>query len=343
MSLRFGLIGCGEIGRLRAEAVRLSPSMSLTAVADVDPGRAAAVAQSQAAVESDWRALISRKDVDAVIVSTPPSLHADMVIEALRAGKHVLCEKPLARDLDECRRMVEAEAASGRKLATGFNYRFYPSVAKGRELLDSGRIGELDHIRSYTGYSATAHHQAWLHDYATMGGGSLRDNGIHLIDVTCWFLGSVADIQGAATGSVWKFPNCEDNGFALIRNKQGNLASLQASWTEWRGYRFEVQVFGTRGMIRMSCFPMITEVVWFDSIGGATQRDRWLFPKVHLMEKLKTYRWVVTQSFIQEFEEFGKLIKGEKSAVATGRDGLTSIEVAYAAERTFAEAAPALR
>lgn len=331
MSLRFGLIGCGEIGKLRAAALSES-AMRLTAVCDADNTRAESLGrQHQAVIEADWRALIARNDIDAILVSTPPSLHAEMAIEALRAGKHVLCEKPLARSAEECRRMLGAEAESGRKLATGFNYRFYPSIAKARALLDSGIIGTLDHIRGYTGYSATAHHQAWLHDHAVMGGGSLRDNGIHLIDTVCYFLGDVAEMQGAASGHVWKFPGCEDNGFALLRNKAGNIACLQASWTEWRGYRFEIHVYGTRGMIRASCFPMFTQVVWGERLGGKTQRKSWFFWKTHLMEHLRSYRWVVMQSFLQEFAEFGRLVRGEPSAIATGHDGLRSVEIAESA------------
>src|SRR5205085_9105725 len=158
-------------------------------------------------------------------VSTPPSLHAEMSIAALRAGKHVLCEKPLARTVEECRAMISAAQASGAILATGFNYRFYPSVLKARELLDSGLIGKVDHIRSYTGYSATAHNHPWLHDAAVMGGGTLRDNGIHLLDLTCYFLGDVAEMQGAASGLVWGFPGCEDNGCVVMRNRRGAIAT----------------------------------------------------------------------------------------------------------------------
>src|SRR4051812_617644 len=130
MSFRYGLIGCGEIGKLRAEGLRRS-GRDLKAVSDLDSARAVRVA-SGAALERDWRDLITRPDVDAVIVSTPPSLHAEMTIAALRAGKHVLCEKPLARTVEECGAMVAAAHETGRFLATGFNYRFYPSVLKAR-------------------------------------------------------------------------------------------------------------------------------------------------------------------------------------------------------------------
>src|SRR3972149_1949395 len=165
MGLRFGLIGCGEIGRLRAAALTRTGSARLVAVNDLDRGRAAAVASRHGgAVDHDWRALLHREEVDAVIVSTPPFLHAEMCIEALQSGKHVLCEKPLARTPDECRRMVDVAEQSGRLLATGFNYRFFPSFQKAREILDSGLIGELDHLRSYAGYSAADHNQPWVHD-----------------------------------------------------------------------------------------------------------------------------------------------------------------------------------
>jgi len=332
MPLRFGLIGCGEIGKLRAAALaRLGPNR-LVAVCDADGARVSALAAaSRCAAEQDWRVLASRSDVDAVIVSTPPHLHAEMAVAALENGKHVLCEKPLARDSTECRRMIAAAAKAGRTLATGFNYRFYPSVEKARALLDSGIIGELDHIRSYAGYSATAHHQAWLHDVSIMGGGALRDNGIHLIDLTRWFLGEVAEASGRASNAVWGFPGCEDNGFLHLRGVNGRIAALQASWTEWAGYRFEINIYGSLGAIRLRCFPMITEVVASATRGGTTGKQVWRFPYVHLMEHLRSYRWVVIESFVKEFHAFDRAISGQPSALATGVDGLRTIELAEAA------------
>ena len=329
MTLRYGLIGCGEIGRLRAEGLRRS-GRRLVAVSDIDAGRAACVAAG-ARVEGNWRDLIQRPDVDAVIVSTPPSLHAEMTIAALRAGKHVLCEKPLARTAEECRAMVAAAEENRRFLATGFNYRFYPSVLKARELLDSGLIGKVDHIRSYAGYSASAHNHAWLHDAGVMGGGALRDNGIHLLDLTCYFLGDVAEAQGAGSGMIWGFPGCEDNGCVLLRSREGAIATAQATWSEWRGYRFQLEIAGERGVIELSCFPMITRATWSPERNGKPRRKSWYFPMVHVMEHLRSYRWVVVESFLREFDEFEKAVRGERSAVATGGDGRLTVEVAQKA------------
>ena len=341
MNLRYGLIGCGEIGKLRADGLRLS-RRELTTVSDVDGERAARVAAG-ARVDRDWRDLIQRPDVDAVIVSTPPSLHAEMTIAALRAGKHVLCEKPLARTPEECAAMVAAAGENGRFLATGFNYRFYPSVLKARELLDAGLIGKVDHVRSYTGYSATAHNHPWLHDVSVMGGGTLRDNGIHLLDLTCYFLGGeVVEAKGSASELVWGYSGCEDNGCVLLRNNRGALATAQATWNEWRGYRFQIEITGERGTIELSCFPMITRAMWAAERGGRPQRKSWYFPMVHVMEHLKSYRWVVVESFRKEFEEFEKAARGERSAVATGGDGELTVRVAHTASPAEARSSAAV-
>lgn len=332
--MNYGLIGCGGIGWLRAQALHQSNENYLLTVHDLDESRANALAsRNGSSVESSWKNLIKRDDVEAVIVSTPPSLHAEMAIAALEAGKHVLCEKPLARTPEECRQILDAAEKSGTFLATGFNYRFYPSVLKARELFDAGLIGKLDHIRSYSGYTAADHNHDWLHDHDVMGGGALRDNGIHLIDLTTYFLGEVEEVKGMASNAVWGFQGCEDNGFVLMRNSDGNPASLHASWTEWQGYKFLIEIYGMRGCIRTSCFPMMTQVVWFDVLGGKSRRQSYYFPKTFLMEHLRSYQWVVTQSFIKEFDAFSSAVDGKPSAVATGHDGLRSVEIAWLASR----------
>ena len=332
--LRIGLIGCGDIGRLRARAIAAAPSCELVAVSDIDPERAKTVAtQHQALFDRDWATLLQRSDVDTVVVSTPPAVHAQMCREAMEAGKDVLCEKPLARTPEECRTILDAAERSGRRLGVGFNYRFYPSFAAARDVLASGAIGELDHVRAYAGYSATGHNQPWVHDASVVGGGALWDNGIHLIDLTRHFLGDVVEVKGFATGHSWRFPGCEDNGFALLRSADGRIATLHASWTEWRRYQFRIELYGTRGCIRATCFPMTLEVQAADATGGRTRGRRSFFPRWAIGEKLGSYRWVVVQSLVAEFEAFAAARTGASGLVATGLDGLRAVEIADAAAR----------
>jgi predicted dehydrogenase len=330
--LKLGLVGCGAIGEIRARAALQSASVRLAAVTDADRERGRRFADRfNVAFEAEWSALLARKDIDAVVVSTPPNSHREIATAALESGKHVLCEKPLGRTPDECLAMIDAARRAGRALATGFNYRFYPSVEKAREIFDSGAIGELCYARGVSGYSAATHHQAWLHDFEVMGGGTMRDNGIHLIDTVCYFFGDPVEVRGAALFEAWKFPGCEDNGFVLMRNAKGNLASLHSSWTEWSGYKFQVELGGTRGIIRLQCFPMVLEI----STGGVGNakgsRKTSYFPWVHVMEHVKSYRWVVEQSFLREYDEFFAMIEGKPSRVASGHDGWRAVHIAECA------------
>jgi predicted dehydrogenase len=327
-AIRFGLIGCGDIGVVRAAALAKARHQ-LSAVSDTDKAKMSAAAKGRAVHCLEWRALVGRDDVDAVIAATPPALHAEMTVAALRAGNHVLCEKPLARDPAECAAMNSETRDTGRILATGFNYRFYPSFRRARDWLDAGRIGELSHVRSYGGYSAASHAQQWVHDGAIAGGGALHDIGIHLLDLTRWFLGDVENVQGLSTGGVWNFPGCEDNGFALLRGPSGRVATVHASWTEWGRYQFCVELVGRSGRIRASCFPMRAELLESDAPGSRTRRTVERFPRVFVGEHLRSYRWVVRESFVAELSEFVRAIQGEASAIATGEDGARALEIAH--------------
>lgn len=337
--LRYGLIGCGDIGVVRAAALERGAS-KLAAVSDIDATKANAIA-SRAGVpaDSDWRRLIERDDVDVVIVATPPSLHSEMCTAAFDAGKHVLCEKPLARSVDECRVIIDAATAADVVLATGFNYRFYPSFMRARQILDSGRIGRLSHIRAYAGYSATGHNQPWVRDAAVVGGGALHDNGIHLIDMVRHFLGEVEEVKGWATDHIWGYGRAEDNGYLLLRDPENRVATVHASWSEWEKYQFRVELVGRLGKITATCFPMRTEVTWSDSTGGRTRRETDRFLSTMVGEHLKSYRWVVARSFEHEFAAFAKRVAGEPSPIATGEDGLRAIEIACAAEHLADEPA----
>jgi predicted dehydrogenase len=340
--VNWGIISTALIGTAKViPAMQKSKHCRIQAIASRDLALAKKWAKELGIPKAygSYEELLADREIEAVYNPLPNHLHVPWTIKAAEAGKHVLCEKPLARTPDECRRMIAEAHSRRRTLATGFNYRFYPSVMKAREFFDAGAIGELDHIRSYTGYSATAHNQAWLHDAGVMGGGALRDNGIHLIDTTLYFFGDAVEVQGAGSSGVWNFPGCEDNGFALLRNAQGKIAALQASWTEWMGYKFSVELYGTNGCILIRCFPMITKVISGDVKSGRSSRRSFYFPRVHFMEHLKSYRWIVVQSFVKEFDEFRAAVEGRKTSIASGHDGLRAVEVAERACLASAESA----
>src|SRR5581483_3305527 len=267
--LIFGLIGAGGIGKVRAGALRRTPGCRLAAVADTDLLRARAAATADAYCYTRYQELLDAPGIEAVIVSTPPVCHEEIVLAALAAGKHVLCEKPLATTVAACRRMVEAARRSGRVLATGFNHRYFPAVKYLKDVLASGRMGTLDHVRAFAGHTGLSEFNApWMHSKEGIGGGALMDVGIHVIDLVRYVLGEVSQVYGAATHEIWKQDGAEDNGFALLRSPSGKVAALHATWTEWKGYRFFVEAYCDRGMARAYYAPMFAMAICMDKPGG---------------------------------------------------------------------------
>ncbi|MFN0152159.1 MAG: Gfo/Idh/MocA family protein [bacterium] len=340
--MRFALIGCGDIGVMRADAVARLRGLGvsdarLVAAADADGARAQAIAARHAGCRAltDGDEAARLADADAVIVSTPPHLHARFALAAIAAGKSVLIEKPIASSIDDARAIVGAAAERGATLATGFNIRHFLAFRRAHELLTSGALGELDHVRAYHGHPGGSEFtHAWVHDQKVMGGGALLDNGIHILDLAHWFLGGVVEAKGYTSGHVWKFDGCEDNGFALFKNAAGRIATVRASWTEWRGYGFAVEVYGTRGMARASYPPMMLETAIAAKPGAPVRRSRDLFPVFQVKERVKSWRWNLVESLAAEMKDFADAARARRPPACSGVDGLRALEMAHAVYRS---------
>lgn len=341
--MRFAQVGAGVIGQLRASALRSVPDASLRAVFDPDPAAARALAERHGAhATDDYAALVARDDVDTVIVSSPPQFHEEQVVAALEAGKDVLCEKPLANSLDAARAMVETARRLGRTLTTGFNHRYFPAIASVKEALDGGLLGELDHVRAFAGHPGlSSFRSAWEYDSNVIGGGALMDVGIHMIDLTRYLLGEVEEVYGKATGAVWNLGGSEDNGLALMKSPAGTYATFQATWTEWKGYRFHIEAYGTKGMARAYYAPMMSTCITMDHPGGAASTKRNFYPTVALREKLHGWQWTVERTFERELADFVRVVHGETPpTIADGFSGFRAIEIAHAVYRCTEENAP---
>ncbi len=336
--MRFGLIGAGGIGQIRAQALKGMKDCVLTAITDVNKEQARAIAATSSTkihVFDDYRQMLASDDVDAIIVSTPPQFHEEITVSALEAGKHVLCEKPLANSVDACRRMVEASRKTGKTLATGFNHRYFPAIQFVKRTLDSGQIGELDHVRAFAGHTGLSEFKApWMYDKQIMGGGALMDNGIHIIDLTRYLLGEVDEVFGIATCNIWKLDRAEDNGFALMRSPQGKTAVLHATWSEWKGYRFHIEAYGDKGMARAYYAPMMSMAIYMDKPGGLRRRKFDVYPTSIVKEKLYGWQSTTVKAFQQEFRDFVGLCEGRNGIIADGFAGLRAVEIADAVYRS---------
>jgi predicted dehydrogenase len=329
--LGVALLGCGEIGAVRASALARSPVARLVAACDADPARAAALAaKHRAACVAEWREAIARPDVDVVCVSTPTSLHAGMAVAAARAGKHVLVEKPLARSVAEAQEMVGAARAAGVVLKTGFNHRHYLAVEAARHAIAAGAIGEPMFVRTYIGHEGGSPFLAkWMARPDMAGGGTLLDNGIHILDLVRYFLGEVSEAEGLVTNSRWRRTGLEDNAFALFRSPDGKIAALASSWTEWAGYKFLIEVYGTEGFVR-AAYPPMRATIGRARDGRPAAKTHRLFPMFQLRERLEGYWLPVRMTFVREFQDLADAVATGLPVFSSGDDGLRANQMVEA-------------
>ena len=329
--LGVALIGCGEIGAVRAAALAGSRAARLVVACDTDRARAEALASRHGATATDdWQRAVGRTDVDIVCVSTPTVGHAEMALAAIQAGKHVLVEKPLAASVDEARQMVDAAHQAGVQLKTGFNHRHFLAVDVAKRALDAGEVGDLMFVRTYIGHEGgRAFLAKWMARADMAGGGTLLDNGIHILDLARYFLGEVVDAQGLVTTTRWSQTGLEDNAFALFRSPQGKVASVSSSWTEWAGYRFVIEAYGTEGFVR-AAYPPMRATIGRSRDGKPARKRHSLFPVFQVRERIEGYWLPVRLTFVREFQELVDAILRGVEVFSSGADGLRANQMAQA-------------
>jgi predicted dehydrogenase len=265
--LNFALIGCGVVGRKRVAG--LPSSARLLWACDLDPARASAVAGlvPGCTATTDHIAALADRRVDAVIISTINVSLAPLTLTAVRAGKHVLVEKPGALHAAQLRPIRDAAAATGARVRFGYNHRFHPSLQKARTLVDEGALGPLMFLRGRYGHGGRkGYDREWRADPALSGGGELIDQGVHLIDLAAWFLGDFATIDGHAATFFWDM-KVDDNAFLSLRTARGQTAWLHVSCTEWKNL-FSLELYGRDAKIAI------------DGLGGSYGPEKLTFYKM---------------------------------------------------------------
>jgi predicted dehydrogenase len=249
----------------RAEAVTRI-GCSVAAAADLDMERAQRLCgRFGGTPASDAEEAIS--SADAVIVAVTHDRLAEIGLTAVSSGRHVLIEKPGARNARELAPVAETASARGVSVKVGYNHRFHPALRKARELADGGELGELMFIRGRYGHGGRpGYEKEWRFDPDISGGGELLDQGSHLIDLAGWFLGEFTDVYGILPKFFWEGA-VEDNCFLTLRAKSGAVAHLHASWTEWKN-TFSLEIYGRSGKAAI------------DGLGGSYGTERIAFYKM---------------------------------------------------------------
>jgi predicted dehydrogenase len=288
--LTVGLLGAGMIAGVHAYAYRESPGVRLVAVADPVPGKADRIAdQHGAKVVADLDALLEL-GVDVVDVCTPPTAHADATVTALESGRHVICEKPLTRTMDEARRVVAAAERAPGLLMVGHVSRFEPDHKGAHDLAVSGEVGEVRMVTHSTTTSLPGWSEGgWLADPATSGG-PLLDQAVHSFDYARWVIGSPAVRVHCMAADSGVGPATYT--LATVRYQNGAIAHIECSWAHpaGRGFKLAAEVVGTQGRLTWSYDHLMGGVLhpregdpeWWDVLGdrGFTLELRTFFDAI---------------------------------------------------------------
>lgn len=314
-SIRLGIVSFAHQHNYGFAAGALTlPGVSISAVWDADPEiGAAAAAQFNTEFEPDLDTLLARDDIDAVIIGSENVHHARHTIAAAKAGKHVLCEKPLATTVEDAQAMVDACDAAGVKLQTAFPVRFAPSTVALRDAVRNGVIGKPLLVTARNpGYCP----QRWFVDPALSGGGAVMDHTVHVVDVLRWiFDAEFVEVYAEIATRIYDIP-VDDTGLLMMKMSNGLPVSLDTSWSRsdawptWGGVTIEV--IGEEGVLSLDAFADVLE--YADTRSG-------------------TFKWQSVEGVgdAEMVRGFVEAIRNDTPTQPSGVDGLRAVEVTLAA------------
>ena len=314
----FAVIGCGLIGRKRVNA--LGKNAALLYTCDLDAARAVELAKlvPGCTAVTDYNTVLADGRVAAVIVSTLNASLAPITLAAVRAGKHVLVEKPGALNAAQLRTIRDAAQRTGARVRLGYNHRFHPALQKARELVDGGALGPLLFLRARYGHGGRkGYDREWRADPALSGGGELIDQGVHLIDLAGWFLGEFPTVDGHAATYFWDM-KVDDNAFLSLRTAAGQTAWLHVSCTEWKNL-FSLELYGRGAKIAI------------DGLGGSYGLERLtLYKMLPAMGPPETTCWEYPRgddSWALEMRAFVEDIRENREPSPGLAEGIRTLEI----------------
>jgi predicted dehydrogenase len=253
MTVRIGLVGSGFVATFYMQGLAEVPNQEVRVVCATNSAHAKAFAETWGIPESttDVDALLNRDDIDLVLLAVPNQVHKDLAFKTARAGKNVVCTKPLARNGDEAAEMLRAVREAGVLHGFAETEVFAPAVMRARKMIEDGAIGEVLTVRSREAHGGPHAPHFWNRELS--GGGALMDMGCHTIEAARYFVGKdVAPVEVLAWGDLLVHKDkttAEDNAVALIRFAGGQLGHMELSWTARGGLDLRNEVYGTDGAI----------------------------------------------------------------------------------------------
>lgn len=321
--LRVGIAGHGVVGQRRRAVIDNHPRLRTIAVCDQTFKEPCTDAHGVRCYPS-YPQLLDEK-LDVLFVSLPTYMAADVTIAGLERGLHVFCEKPPGRDVPEVRRVIDVERAHPRaKLKYGFNHRYHGSVQDALRLVTEGTLGGIVNVRGVYGKSKIiSFASGWRAERRFAGGGILLDQGIHMLDLMLLFCGDFVDVKSYVSNRYWHH-DVEDNVYALMRDRQGRVAMLHSSATQWQ-HRFSLDIaltegyLGLRGILSGSKSYGQEQLVVGrrDEAGTGTARE-------------ETVTYLSDDSWAAEIDEFAAAILADQPVRSgSSADALRAIDLVY--------------
>lgn len=330
------IAGCGQITRTRhAPEYAANPAAELIGVYDYDPARAKALAEEYGCrVYASFDELLADEAVQAVSICTPNFLHAENTVRALRAGKDVLCEKPMALTVEEAEQMLMAERETGRTLMLGHNQRLVRTHIRAKELLQSGAIGDILSVQTNFKHSgpeswSVEQGKTWFFSKDKASFGVLGDLGSHKIDLVRYLLGDEMSRIFATLSTLdkrdetGKLIGLDDNAICIFETKRGIPGVLQVSWTNYGPEDNSTVIYGTKGTMKIFATELDDIVV--DLRDGTSAR--------HHVSPMSTNTNQLSSGIIDAF--VAALVNGTRPPV-TGMDGRNTLACMEAAKRSSA-------
>jgi len=253
----FGLIGCGMIAEFHTRAINEIPGASVVAAYSRNRANAekiAGIASDGCRIYEDLSQMLAQPDLDVVCICTPSGAHLEPALEAARAGKHVVVEKPLEITLARCDAIIDACDAAGVRLCTIFPSRFTPANRRLKEAIDGGRFGRLTMGDTYVKWWRTQQYYdsgGWRGTWDLDGGGALMNQAIHNVDLLSWLMGDVDSIMAQTATLAHVRIEVEDTAVACLRFKNGALGVIEAATSAYPGLLKRTEIHGDRGSARV--------------------------------------------------------------------------------------------
>ncbi len=329
--VKIGIVGSRFQADCIAASVRAMPEEAeVVAVASPTAGNADTFAKRHGIPRSysDYRDMLRDRDIEMVSITAPNRLHASMTIDAARAGKHVICEKPLCITLEEADAMIDACAKAGVLLLYAEELFFAPKYVKAKHMADEGAFGRVHLVKQSEKHSGP--HSDWFWDVEQSGGGALMDLGCHGIAFCWWFLGrpKVKSVYAQLSTQVHGDRTLgDDEAITINEFENGAVGIVENSWNRPGGMDDSIEVFGAQGqtyadMLMGNALPTYSEVGFGYAVEKAASTRGWTYP---VFEEHWNY------GFPQEMRHFARCVRGKETPISDGETGRVVQEVLYAA------------